>query len=99
VSDDERRGDALDRLLAGGIDVGEEDDVGGTEGAGERFSEIAGTAEEVGLEGGDDAAVGERRTGGVESGGDLGRVVGVVVDDGDSAEVARRIHSFARATA
>ena len=49
VSDDERRGDALDRLLAGGIDVGEEDDVGGAEGAGERFSEIAGTAEETGL--------------------------------------------------
>src|SRR5690606_31882883 len=66
---------------AGAVDVGQHEDVGVVEGAGEVVGEVARAAVEVGLEDGHDAALGPALRGGGQRGGDLGGVVRVVVHD------------------
>ena len=83
------RRDARDRLLAGGVDVGDEHDVGLVERARELVEEIARAGVAMRLEGDDDApVVGALRR--VERRLDLGRVVAVVVDERDAARLCRR---------
>ena len=95
-------GELADRLLAGRVDVEHRDLVGGRQRGAELVREGLGARVEVGLEGGDQPALGElaRR---LERRRDLGRVVGVVVVDprpvgsaleleapGDAGEVGER---------
>ena len=73
-------GNAFDRFFRGGVNVGDEDDVGGLQ----DFSEIIGQRLRPGvavrLEK-DDEPLRLERAGGLERGGELGRMVAVVVDD------------------
>src|SRR5690606_34028713 len=78
-------GGAGQRRLAGGVDVGEDDEVGGVEAGGEAVEVGAHAAVAVGLEHGDEAPVGVAGARAGEGGADLGGVVAVVVDDHDVA--------------
>ncbi len=70
----------FDGLLARRVDVGDDEDVGLVECAGELVEKQLGARVAVGLKGDDDAAI-EAALGSVERGFDLGGVVAVVVDD------------------
>ena len=79
--------DALDRRLAGGIDIGDDHHVGVVE-AGAEFLEQMGQARvAVRLHDGDDLARGGGARG-AQHGGDLDRMMAVIVDDGDAVDLA-----------
>ena len=72
--------DAVDRRLARGIDIGDGDDIGVVEAGAELGEEVAEPRVAVRLVDGDDPALG-RLPRGLQDGGDLDRVVAVIVDD------------------
>ena len=86
---DERPGDAGLRVFAGAVDV-EHDGVVGEPlvARGELAGHHAGAAVEVRLVDGDDPSGADDRAGGGQRGGDLGRVVRVVVVDPHAAHGA-----------
>src|ERR1700685_2547596 len=80
-------GGTLDRLLAGGVDVGHEEKVGLVERAREFVEEKLRAGVAVGLERDDDTSI-EATLRGIESRLDLRRVVPVVVHDHHVAALA-----------
>lgn len=66
---------------------------GGGECAPEIFDKITGSAEEMGLEDGDDPAPGKGITRRSEDGLDFSRMVGVVIDDDDAAVLANELET------
>src|SRR5688572_21087946 len=78
--DDDLPADARDRLLARGVDLHDHRGVRGRERRSEISSDVNRARVEVRLEEDDETAVGERAGGG-DRGRELGRVMGVVVDE------------------
>jgi hypothetical protein len=85
--DDELAGHAGDGLLAGGVDGGDDEQVGAGERVGEAAPQVAGARVAVRLEHAHDPPPRPGR-GGVERGSDLGGEVVVAVDEGDAGDLA-----------
>ena len=89
-------GDAFDWLLASGINVEDDERVGVAKCRREFMHEVAGTGVAVGLEDDVNLAISALASGG-KRGADFGRVMAVVVDDGDAsclpAELKAAIHA------
>ena len=78
--DDGLAGDAIDGFFRGRIDIGDEDEIGGLQDFSEIIGERLGAGVAVRLEQHDEALRLER-TRGLQGGGELGRMMAVVVDD------------------
>ena len=78
--DDRLAGDAVDRFFRGRIDIGDEDQIRGLQDFAEIIGERLGAGVAVRLEQHDEPLRLERARG-LQGGGELGRMVAVVVDD------------------
>ena len=81
--------DALDRILAGAVDVGQDDVIGASERRAERVHQRRGPRVPVRLKGDDDSPPQRPRR--REHGGDFGRVMSVVVDDENAVRLAAHV--------
>ncbi len=89
---DQSPGDGGVGVLAGDVDVEDDDLVGRAELLPHLLAEDAGTGDEVGLEGDDHPAVAGHRARGLEVAADLDGVVGVGVEDPDAGDLALELH-------
>src|SRR5205814_2203207 len=82
-----RTADPRDRRLAGRVDIGDEHDIGIVETGAEAVEQIVQPGVAVRLHDGDDAVC-DNCAGGFQNGGDLDRVVAVIVDDRGAVPLA-----------
>src|SRR5439155_14261939 len=94
--DDELPAHARDRLLTGTIDLGHGDDVCRGEHGSELTGEMARAREEMRLEEDEDAAALPTLADGRDRGLDLGRMVRIVVEQGDTAHLAALFQTASR---
>src|SRR5580704_5727384 len=88
---DELGGDSGQRLLARGVDLGQEHDVPTRQGAPEITGEIPRAGVEVRLKRDDNASAWKRRAGGIERRADLRWVVRIIIDHRDPARLSEAL--------